>query len=101
MCNIHVVPLYPRPEYSSRHGVPTMQCRYNNGIANCETNHHCYETRLQEMAIFLLEFLDYALFFSKILAPNKVALASSIMHFRVDVQKNSNQYLLLQGQCQP
>ena len=53
------------------------------------------------MAIFLLEFLDYALFFSKILAPNKVALASSIMHFRVDVQKNSNQYLLLQGQCQP
>ena len=63
--------------------------RCNNGIANCETNHHCYETRLQEMAIFLLEFLDYSLFFSEILTSNKVALASSIKHFRVDVQKTA------------
>ena len=44
------------------------------------------------MAIFLLKFLDYSLFFIEILASNKVALASSIKHLRVDVQKNSNQY---------
>ena len=41
------------------------------------------------MAIFLLKFLDYSLFFSEILTSNKVALASSIKHFRVDVQKTA------------